>query len=54
MMMKNFSTVEIKGDVTIFLKEICTIGLQIETNTSRHDTLDEANKLYYEYKQVVG
>ena len=53
MIMKNFSTVETKGGVTILLKEIRTIGLQIETNTSRYGALDEVNKLYYEYKHDV-
>jgi len=52
-MMKKFSTVEARGDVTILLNEIRTIRLQIETNTSRYDALDEANKMYYEYKQEV-
>ena len=49
-MMKNFSIVETKGDVTTLLKKIRKFRLQIETNNSRYDTIDEANKLYYEYK----
>ena len=52
--MKNFSTVETRGDITPLLKEILTIRLQIETKTSRYDALDEKNKRYYEYKQEVG
>ena len=51
---KNFTTIETKGDVTVLLKEIRSIVLQIETNTSLYDALDEANALYYSYKQEDG
>ena len=53
-MIKNFTAVETKGDVTVLLKEIRSVGLQIETNTSLYDALDEANALYYSYKQEDG
>ena len=49
-MIKDFTTVETKGDVTVLLKEIRSIGLQIETNTSLYDALDEAVALYYLYR----
>ena len=49
-MIKNFTSVETKGDVIILLKEIRNIGLQIETNTSMFDALDEANAMYYSYR----
>ena len=38
----------------MLLKEIRSVGLQIETNTSLYDALDEANALYYSYKQEDG
>ena len=53
-MIKNFTSVETKGDVIILLKEIRNIGLQIETNTSMFDALDEANAMYYSYRQEAG
>ena len=53
-MMKDFDSTEAKGDVTALLKEIRIIGLQIETNTSVYDALDEAHAMYYAYKQEPG
>ena len=50
-MAKNFSTFESKGDVTELLKEVRRVSLQIETNTSVYDAMDEAKSLYYSYKQ---
>ena len=50
-MAKNFSTIESKGDVTELLKEVRRVSLQIETNTSVYDAMDEAKSLYYSYKQ---
>ena len=44
-MVKNFTSMETQGDVTILLKKIRTISLQIETNTSMCDALDEANTM---------
>ena len=53
-MMKDFNSVESKGDVTLLLKEIRIIGFQIETNTSVYNALDEAHAMYYAYKQEPG
>ena len=53
-MVKGFSDIETKGDATALLKEIRTIGLQTETNTSIYDVLDDANSMYYAYKQENG
>ena len=53
-MVKDFTDVETKGSITTLLKEIRTISLQIETNTSIYDTLDEANSMYHAYKQENG
>ena len=50
-MAKDFSTFESKGDVTELLKEVRRVSLQIETNTSVYDAMDEAKCLYYSYKQ---
>ena len=50
-MAKNFSTFESKGDVTELLKEVRRASLQIKTNTSVYDAMDEARCLYYSYKQ---
>ena len=47
-----FSTIEADGDVTTLLNEIRTIGLQIETNASVYDALDEDQKMHYAYCQV--
>ena len=52
--MKRFSEVDAKVDVTSMLKEVRTIMLQIETNTSVYDALDEAHTVYYAYKQDPG
>ena len=53
-MIKGFTILETKGDMTLLLKEIRSIGLQIKTNTSLYDALDKANALYYSYKQEDG
>ena len=53
-MIKDFTSVETKGDVTILLKEIRNVWLQIETNTSTYDAIDEANAMYYSYRQEEG
>ena len=45
-MAKNFSTFESKGDVTELLKEVRRVSLQIKTNTSVYDAMDEARCLY--------
>ena len=52
--MKDFNSVESKGDVTLLLKEIRIFGLQIETNTSVYVALDEAHAMYYAYKHEPG
>jgi hypothetical protein len=49
--MKEFLGVETKGNVTRLLKEVKVIMLQIDTNTSAYDALDEAINAYYKYKQ---
>ena len=38
----------------MLLKEIRMISLQIETNTSVYDALDEANALHYSYMQEAN
>ena len=53
-MMAAFEDVEVRGDVTRLLKEIRIIMLQIETNSSVYDALDEAVGVYYKYKQEDG
>ena len=53
-MAKSFETIENEGDVTTLLKEIRTISLHIETNTSVYDALGEANTLYYSYMQETN
>ena len=45
---------ETHGDVKTLLQEIRIIGLQIKTNTSLYDALDEAYSVYYAYKQEKG
>ena len=50
-MAKNFGNFEDKGDVTELLKDIRRISLQIETNTSIYDALDEAKTIFYTYRQ---
>ena len=50
-MAKNFNDIEKDGDVTELLKEIRRVSLQIETNTSIYDTLDEAKTIFYTYRQ---
>ena len=47
----NFQDTENAGDVTTLLKDIRGISHQLETNTSVYDSLDEAKRLYYAYKQ---
>ena len=51
MMAKDFKDIEKKGDATNLLKEIHRVSLQIETNTSVYDAMDEAKTVYYKYKQ---
>ena len=50
-MSKDYVRFEAEGDVAALLKEIRRISLQIETNTSAYDALDEAKILFYTYKQ---
>ena len=50
-MAKDFKSVDARGDVTSLLKEIRQISLEIETNTSIYDAMDEAKAMYYKYKQ---
>ena len=52
--MKEFLEVETKVGVTRLLEKIWTIMLQIDTNTSIYDALDEAVNLYHKYKQEDG
>ena len=49
-MMKEFLEVETTGNVTRLLKEVKIVMLQIDTNTSAYDALDEAINAYYKYK----
>ena len=51
-MVKDFGNFETKGDMAELLKEIYRISLQIETNTSIYDILDEAKIICYTYRQV--
>ena len=51
MVSKEFAKMEKNGDATSLLKEIRRISLEIETNTSVYDAMDEAKALYYTYKQ---
>ena len=51
MTMKTFRDTETKGDVTKLFKEIRASSLEIETNTSVYDTLDEIKTLFYVYSQ---
>ena len=53
-MSKYFNNMETNRDVMLLLKEIHTIGIQIETNTSLYDALDEATSMYYIYFQEKG
>ena len=48
---KELINFETDGNVTELLKEIRRVSLQIETNTSVYDAMDEAKSLYYNYKQ---
>ena len=48
---KDFQEMENDGNVTKLLKDIRGISHQLETNTSVYDSLDEAKRLYYAYKQ---
>ena len=48
---KTFINFEAEGNVTELLKEIRRVGLQIETNTSVYDAMDEAKSLYCNYRQ---
>jgi hypothetical protein len=49
--LKHFQDMENKGDVTTPLKEIRGISHQLESNTSVYDSLDEAKRRFYAYKQ---
>ena len=51
MMAKKYKEIERDGDVTELLREIRRVSLQIETNTSIYNTLDEAKAIYYTYRQ---
>jgi len=54
-MMRDFTDVKTReGGITKLLKEIRTISLKIETNTSVYDALDKENSMYYTYKQENG
>ena len=48
---ENFSDIQLKCNVTELLTSIRGISNQIDTNTSVYDALDEAKRLYYNYKQ---
>ena len=49
---KDYARFEKEGDVAALLKEIRTISMETETNTSVYDAMDEATSLYYTYKQA--
>ena len=51
---KHFKDMEANGDVTSLLKEIRQISLEIETNTSVYDAMDEAKQMYYTYRQEAN
>ena len=51
MMVKGFKEMETKWDDITLLKEIRAISLQIETNISVYNTLDEVKYMYYGYSQ---
>ena len=46
-MAKNIKNYEQKGDVMELLKEIRRVSLQIETNSSIYDDMDEEEFMYY-------
>ena len=46
-----FEKIKEKGDATSLLKEIRSVMLQIETNTSIYDATDKAKSIIYTYKQ---
>ena len=46
-MAKNIKNYEQKGDVMELLKEIRRVSLQIETNSSIYDAMDEEEFMYY-------
>ena len=48
---KDYVRFEKEGDVAALLKEIRRISLQMDTNTSVYDALDEAKMVYYTYRQ---
>jgi hypothetical protein len=48
---QNFQKIETDGDVTALFKEIRGISHQLESNTSVYDSLDEAKRRFYLYKQ---
>ena len=50
-MVKNFNSFENKGVVTELLREIRRIIMQIETNTSVFNALDEAKLIFYAYRK---
>jgi hypothetical protein len=47
----NIQTLENEGNVTTLLKEIRGISHQLESNTSIYDSLDEAKRRFYAYRQ---
>ena len=50
-MAKDFKSVDARGDVTSLLKEIRQISLEIETNISVYNAMDEAKMVYYTYNR---
>ena len=46
-------SMETSRDVTSLCKEIRQVSLEIETNTSVYNSMDEAKVIYYTYKQEV-
>ena len=46
-MAKNIKNYKQKGDVTELLKKMRRFSLQIETNSSIYDAMDEAKSMYY-------
>jgi hypothetical protein len=48
---KDFRDIENKGDVTRLLLEIRGVSHQLEANMSVYNSLDEAKKKFYAYKQ---
>ena len=51
---KDYERFEKDCDVAALLKEVQRISLQMDTNTSVYDALDNAKMVYYTYKQDVN